>query len=154
MKHDDFLVSPVPDVFSFELDPRIHKCLILATDGLWNMMKPSECVEYVRQTDRETERLVNRTMTSVKHQSAQPFVNPSQKLASTAVQRCSERNIRADNTTCITIMLDNPVGEDDLDYDADETLNRTCFDRLLSNKSKTDFKRLDIYIGVKCFRFD
>jgi protein phosphatase 1D len=147
IKHDDFLVSPVPDVFAFDLDPRIHKCLILATDGLWNVLRSSESVELARQTDKETEQLVNRTMQSNKNSmnsqnsngsgsnnGAQPFVNPSQRLVNTAIQRCSEKMIRADNTTCITIMLDQP---DDLDLE--ETLNRTSFDRLISNNQSKKF---------------
>ena len=55
---DEFTVSPVPDVFSFDIDPSIHKCIVLATDGVWNILKPSEVVEVVRQTDKETENLV------------------------------------------------------------------------------------------------
>jgi protein phosphatase 1D len=55
---DEFIVSPVPDVFSFDIDPSIHKCIVLATDGVWNILKPSEVVEVVRQTDKETENLV------------------------------------------------------------------------------------------------
>ena len=138
MKHDDFLVSPVPDVFAFDLDPRIHKCLILATDGLWNVLKASECVEMTRQTDRETEQLLNRTMQQSKSGAAvQPFVNPSQKLVNTAIQRCCEKMIRADNTTCITIMLDQQDDDDEIN---DLTLNRTSFDRLISNKSKKIFE--------------
>lgn len=58
---DEFIVSPVPDVFSFEIDPNVHKCIVLATDGVWNILKPSDVVEVVRQTDRETENLVLKT---------------------------------------------------------------------------------------------
>ncbi len=137
MRHDDFLVSPVPDVFAFDLDPRIHKCLILATDGLWNVLKASECVEITRQTDKETEQLANRTVNNKSGGggTAQPFVNPSQKLVNTAIQKCCEKMIRADNTTCITIMLDQQENDDD-DLN-DMTLNRTNFDRLISNKSNS-----------------
>ena len=58
---DEFIVSPVPDVFAFDIDPSIHKCIVLATDGVWNILKPNEIVEIVRQTDRETENLVLKT---------------------------------------------------------------------------------------------
>ena len=33
---DEFIVSPIPDVFHFDLDPRYHKCLIL---GIYFMLK-------------------------------------------------------------------------------------------------------------------
>ncbi len=29
INRDEFIVSPVPDVFHFDIDPTIHKCLIL-----------------------------------------------------------------------------------------------------------------------------
>ena len=117
--HDEFVVSPVPDVFSFEINPRIHKCLILATDGLWNVMRPNECIEQVRQTDKETENLTMRTSASASNTAAaaaianstmhvQPFVNPSQRLVQAAFQRCCEKSLRSDNITCITIMIDEP----------------------------------------------
>ena len=151
-KHDQFVVSPVPDTFAFEIDARVHKCLVLATDGLWNVMRASECVELVRLTDDETTRLAataaaaqqKNAKKSKKQQDANesdrddddddqddedededdqgddsgggspqdtgvnPFVNPSQRLVSTALQRCCEKAIRADNTSCITIMIDEP----------------------------------------------
>ena len=118
--HDEFIVSPVPDVFCFEINPRIHKCLILATDGLWNVMRATECVEMVKQTDKETETLAMKSSASstgihnstvLNQTTVQPFVNPSQRLVQTAIQRCCEKMIRADNTTCITIMIDEPPGE-------------------------------------------
>ena len=29
INRDEFIVSPVPDVFHFDIDPTVHKCLIL-----------------------------------------------------------------------------------------------------------------------------
>lgn len=37
-QNNEYVVSPVPDVSVQELDPAIHKCLILGSDGLWNVM--------------------------------------------------------------------------------------------------------------------
>lgn len=140
---DEFIVSPVPDVFHFDIDPRFHKCLILATDGLWNVMRASECVEQVRLTDKETEELKNISPCDLtaNAQPAQPFVNPSQRLNSVALQRCCEKMIRADNTTCITIMLDQPIDEEEEDDDylnSDETIIQAANITSLapSNKSK------------------
>lgn len=132
---DEFIVSPVPDVFSFDLDPRIHKCLILATDGLWNVLKSTESVELVRHTDRETQNLISKSMNRGDNR-AQPFVNPSQRLVNTAMQKCCEKMIRADNTSCITIMIDQPA---ELDYDLD--LNRTNFEHLLKQNKTLDYTR-------------
>jgi len=105
---DEFVVSPIPDVFAFEIDPSVHRCIVLATDGLWNVMRPNDIVDVIRQTDKETEELILKARRAGKAGEAQPFINPSQRLVSMAVQRCAERMVRADNTTCITIMLDLP----------------------------------------------
>lgn len=126
--HNDYVVSPVPDTFCFDLDPTYHKCLILATDGLWNVMSVNECVEIVRKTDCETHELTNNGQhISKQRQSenslAQPFVNPSQRLVQTAIQRCCEKLIRADNTTCITIMLDLPNNLNEASIDKNKKSN-------------------------------
>ena len=41
---DVFVVSPEPDVCCQVLDPRRHRCLILASDGLWNMVHGQEAI--------------------------------------------------------------------------------------------------------------
>jgi hypothetical protein len=71
-------------------------------------MRPNEIVDAIRQTDKDTEELILKARRAGKSGDTQPFINPSQRLVSMAVQRCAERMIRADNTTCITIMLDLP----------------------------------------------
>lgn len=40
-------VSNVPDVVSHTLRPGIDSCLILASDGLWDVMKNEEAVKLV-----------------------------------------------------------------------------------------------------------
>lgn len=139
---NEFIVSPTPDVFCFNIDPRFHKCLILATDGLWNMLRASECVELVRLTDKETQELNSNTL----DEQTQPFVNPSQRLNNVALQRCNDHTIRADNTTCITIMIDQPVdsdefllnGDDSIIKGADLTANKT-FDNKTRNFNDSEF---------------
>lgn len=134
--NDEFTVSPVPDCFTFDIDPNIHKCIIIATDGLWNVLKPNEAAEYVRQTDMETENLIMKSSSSNKNE-AQPFVNPSQRLVNVAIQRCSDRMLRADNTTCITIMIDNPgknltdnLLKDDTLLEDSQTIEDLCSTRI------------------------
>ena len=47
-----FIVSPEPDVSVHEIDPQKHTCVILASDGVWNVMSPRDailvCQELVR----------------------------------------------------------------------------------------------------------
>ena len=42
-----YLISPIPDVSVHYLDPTKHKFIILATDGLLDVMEPQRCVELV-----------------------------------------------------------------------------------------------------------
>ncbi|CAB3380620.1 Hypothetical predicted protein [Cloeon dipterum] len=51
-EHDSFVVSPVPDVHVFKADASKHRCLILGTDGLWNVMTPQQAVQIVQETER------------------------------------------------------------------------------------------------------
>lgn len=145
---DEFIVSPVPDIFNFDIDPRYHKCLILATDGLWNVMRASECVELVRLTDKETEDLKSSCNPIGNNlQPVQPFVNPSQRLNSIALQKCCEKMIRADNTTCITIMLDQPIvdsDEDDVYFNSDDTVIQAASITNLTQFNKTFDKTRNI----------
>ena len=55
---DVFVVSPEPDVCVFDLDVTRHKSLVLASDGLWNMVRPQECIDIVHRIDKENENLV------------------------------------------------------------------------------------------------
>lgn len=57
---EKFVVSPEPDVAVHKLDPQRHKCLVLASDGLWNMLKAEESVAIVSELEMHFEdRVVN-----------------------------------------------------------------------------------------------
>ena len=43
----EYLISPIPDVSVHYIDPTKHKFVILATDGLLDVMEPQRCVELV-----------------------------------------------------------------------------------------------------------
>ena len=49
--NDMFVVSPDPDIATFNIDLKEQKFVILASDGLWNMVKPQEAVDIVHQLD-------------------------------------------------------------------------------------------------------
>ena len=42
-----FVVSPHPDVFIHPLDPTYQKFLVLASDGLWDVMSPQDVVNFI-----------------------------------------------------------------------------------------------------------
>lgn len=45
-KKDAYVVSPEPDVTAIDID-RSHCFVILATDGLWQVIEPSQAVSVV-----------------------------------------------------------------------------------------------------------
>ena len=53
-----YSVSPEPELTVIEIDPNKHRCLILASDGLWNMITPEVAVEIVRNCDVKTEEMI------------------------------------------------------------------------------------------------
>jgi protein phosphatase 1D len=41
-EEDVFVVSPEPDTYVYPIDITKHRCLILGTDGAWNMLTPAQ----------------------------------------------------------------------------------------------------------------
>lgn len=83
-----FVVSPEPDLMVYDLDRDRHRCLIFATDGLWNVVSPQSAVDTVYENP-----------------SAE---NPSNLLVQKALDRWRKSDKRADNVSVITVMLDIP----------------------------------------------
>ncbi|XP_022238058.1 uncharacterized protein LOC106478700 [Limulus polyphemus] len=102
----EFVVSPEPDVAVVTLDPKRDRCIVLASDGLWNMMTPQDAVRIVQEAEHENERLIleaGQTFLMGK-----PVSNPSKLLVDRALNRWYSLKMRADNTSVITVMLDPP----------------------------------------------
>ena len=53
-----YSVSPEPDLAVIDIDSTKHRCLILASDGLWNMITPEMAVEMTRHCDVKTEEMI------------------------------------------------------------------------------------------------
>ncbi|CAF3520428.1 unnamed protein product [Rotaria sp. Silwood1] len=99
-----YSVSPEPELAVIEIDPNKHRCLILASDGLWNMITPEAAVEIVRNCDVKTEEMILKS----EDDDHRPFRNPSHELVQKALTLWRERMLRSDNITCVTVMLDPP----------------------------------------------
>ena len=56
-----YSVSPEPELAVIEIDSNKHRAIILATDGLWNMVTPETTVEIVRNCDVKTEEMILKT---------------------------------------------------------------------------------------------
>ncbi|GAB1598030.1 uncharacterized protein LOC115211096 [Argonauta hians] len=98
----DFIISPMPDVSVHNLLPKNDKCLILGSDGLWNMMNPLEAVMVVLEDEQKFDELVvNDILSPLTY-----WNNPAEHLVNFALQKWHERMLKADNTTCVVVMID------------------------------------------------
>jgi hypothetical protein len=98
-----FVVSPEPDIRVYPVDISKHRCLILGTDGAWNMLTPQNAITTVCQAEKANEaHLLN----PVEGKTA--WINPSKQLVDTAIERWNASKLRADNTSVVTVMLDPP----------------------------------------------
>lgn len=105
--HDEFVVSPVPDVRVFNINPLTHRCVIFASDGLWNVMSTQRAVRIVQSAEEENEKtILDGGKANVNGK--QPN-NPSKLLVDAALRNWCEVFMRADNTSVVTVMLD-PAG--------------------------------------------
>ncbi|CAG0913918.1 unnamed protein product [Notodromas monacha] len=103
---DEFVVSPEPDVFVIPIDLTKHRVLIFGTDGLWNMVSPVDAVNSAQETEIHNEAQI---ITRASNPSAvRPWINPSKKLVDLALDRWQKFNMRADNISAVTVMLDWP----------------------------------------------
>ncbi|XP_072547211.1 protein phosphatase, Mg2+/Mn2+ dependent, 1Da [Salminus brasiliensis] len=95
----EFVVSPEPDTAVIKLDLKKHRYIILGSDGLWNMVSPQEAVSMCQETDKA----------KANCQKTKEDVCSAHELVNHALQRWSQRMLRADNTSAIVICLE-PVG--------------------------------------------
>ncbi|XP_050025670.3 protein phosphatase 1D-like isoform X1 [Dermacentor andersoni] len=102
-----FVVSPEPDVSVVKLDTRRDRCIVMASDGLWNMVDITESVRFVQQAERDNEHAFLEAA-QAGSQDYQVY-NPSKMLVDEALYRWGRVKTRADNTSVVTVMLD-PAG--------------------------------------------
>lgn len=101
-----FVVSPEPDVSVVQLDWGRDRCIVMASDGLWNMVDVRDAVRIVQQAEQDNERAVLESPEGAAPE--QQTQNPSKCLVDEALMRWSRVKTRADNTSVVTVMLDPP----------------------------------------------
>ncbi|KAF6033433.1 hypothetical protein EB796_008259 [Bugula neritina] len=101
-----YAISPQPDVQVLPLDPYEHKCLILATDGLWNLLDYKTAVSSVEMIERKWFR---EAIYEKGHPvSGDPYYHHASSLVNLVLRRWRSRQLRADNTSAIVVMIDPP----------------------------------------------
>ncbi|XP_062582590.1 uncharacterized protein LOC134244333 [Saccostrea cucullata] len=104
-QNNEYVVSPVPDVAVHELDPAIHRCLILGSDGLWNMMTAEAAASMVADLENHFEyKVIHDPSVPVSY-----WINPAEKLVQKALHSWRAKLMKADNTSCIVVLID-PLG--------------------------------------------
>jgi len=101
-KRDIFVVSPDPDLHVYTIDISKQRCLILGTDGAWNVLSPEMAVNSVRLAEKNNEKHM------LEGVSGGQWLNPSKQLVDQAVERWKSCKLRADNTSIVVVMLDPP----------------------------------------------
>ncbi|GFO29692.1 protein phosphatase 1d [Plakobranchus ocellatus] len=102
---ETYVVSPDPDVAVLPLDPTKHRCLILASDGLWNMLTPEESVNVVMDLESQfEEKIITDPNVAVSFWS-----NPAERLVARALNKWRAKSLKADNTSCVVVLID-PLG--------------------------------------------
>lgn len=51
--NQQYAISPEPDVDVMRFNPYEQKCLVLATDGLWNLLDSKAAIQTVEMTERK-----------------------------------------------------------------------------------------------------
>jgi len=101
-KDDVFAVSPDPDLHVYDLNVLKDRCLVLATDGAWNVVTPDMAVQCVSESEKSNEKHM------IDPQGEHKWQNPSKRLVDYAIDRWKLLQLRADNTSIVTVMLDPP----------------------------------------------
>ncbi|CAG5128621.1 unnamed protein product [Candidula unifasciata] len=102
---ETYVVSPEPDVSVLQLDPSKHRCIILASDGLWNMLTPEETVNIVMDLEAQFEQKI----ISDPNVAVSFWSNPAEHLVSRALNKWRAKSLKADNTSCVVVLID-PLG--------------------------------------------
>lgn len=77
------------------------RCLIFASDGLWNVIDAESAVEAVFDTERLNDHNSRLGINNC-------WRNPSKVLVETALEKWRSNFMRADNTSVVCVMLDPP----------------------------------------------
>lgn len=94
-----FVVSPKPDVHVHPLDPANQKFLVVATDGLWNVMSPREVVEFIWDYEHDDQKC---------HQPKDVV----RAVINEALRRWHAKNLLADNIAVLIAFLSEEDNSD------------------------------------------
>lgn len=129
-EHDSYYVSPLPDVTEYMIDLSRDYFLIVASDGLWNVVSPQEAVDFVHSF-RQNE---------LEHGSEETKTNSmvANALIKEALRRWHRKSWSADNTSVMVVFFKElePLSSDEQSEDGDkEEAARAPVTRMSSSDS-------------------
>jgi len=101
---DTYVVSPEPDLSVVPIDPEVDKCLIIASDGLWNMLQDYESVRLVQELE-EFGQVDCHLLKALRDRKVLETRNPAHILVNYALQKWKSSCLRADNTSAVALIL-------------------------------------------------
>lgn len=88
----EFAVSPCPDVHILPLNPKEQKFIVVASDGLWNVMTPKQVVEFIHDYENNDQEC---------HQPRDVV----KAVINEALRRWKRKNLLADNIAVLIAFL-------------------------------------------------
>ena len=88
----EFAVSPCPDVHIHPLNPNEQKFIVVASDGLWNVMTPKQVVEFIHDYEND-DQVYDQPKDVVK------------AVINEALRRWNSKNLLADNIAVLIAFL-------------------------------------------------
>lgn len=95
---NSFTVSPKPDVCVHPLNPKEQRFIVIASDGLWNVMSPDEVVRFIWDYEHNQENF---------HQSRDVV----RAIINEALRRWEKKRLPADNIAVLIAFLTEASGE-------------------------------------------
>ncbi|CAG2163000.1 unnamed protein product [Oppiella nova] len=101
-----FIVSPEPDLKCIPIDAN-DQCLLLASDGLWNMMTTQTAVKVLQEVEEDQ---YSPELLEAIFDAGSARLSPSRALVHFCLNRWYQSRFRADNTTVLAVMLEDNQG--------------------------------------------
>lgn len=117
-----------------------YRCLIFASDGLWNIMDGQTAVDLVYEAESS-----NDQNAKLVDKSSMKWLNPSRHLVEIALRRWRENKMRSDNTSVVCVMLDVPNKRQNIGNIEQEPNSRTIYDYSTSEAYNLDYVDMSAY---------
>ena len=105
-KLNTYIVSPEPDVKCIPIDGN-DRCLLLASDGLWNMMTNQTAMRVLQEVEEDQ---YGPELLEAVFGTGSTQLSPSRALVHFCLNRWYQTRFRADNTTVLAVMLEDNQG--------------------------------------------